>query len=55
MILKRKSPHRGGLGSGQLRLAADMEQCPKQTGKQARAAVNNDLHQITLLAAVDGS
>ena len=55
MIPKRKKAPIGGFGSGQLRLAANVEQRPKQTGKQTRAAVNDDLHQISLLMAVDGS
>ena len=45
---KKKAPL-GGLGSGQLRLTADVKQRPEQPGKQTRAAVNNDLHAVPLL------
>lgn len=45
---KKKAPI-GGLRSGQVRFPADMEQHPEQTGKQARAAVNYDLHTVPLL------
>ena len=46
-INQNKKPPLRGRGSGQLRLPADVEQRPEQTGKQAWAAVNYNLHTVT--------
>ena len=44
---QNKKPPLRGRGSGQLRFPADVEQRPEQTGKQAWAAVNYNLHTVT--------
>lgn len=46
-INQNKKPPLRGRGSGQLRFPADVEQRPEQTGKQAWAAVNYNLHTVT--------
>lgn len=46
-INQNKKPPLRGRGSWQLRFPADVEQRPEQTGKQAWAAVNYNLHTVT--------
>ena len=46
-ICQNKKPPLRGRGSGKLRFPADVEQRPEQTGKQAWAAVNYNLHTVT--------